>query len=101
MHAESGGDIIVYSSISAKFLAKRTDHMITKAEKREEKWGRSDKKERCSDLYGYRSISPLYNLGTAFRHIVDIGNIRLYLKHIVDIHNIKQSICRESICKSY
>lgn len=87
MHAENGGDIIVYGSISAKFLAKRSDHMIMKAEKREEKRGRRDKKERCSDLYGYRSISPLYSLGTAFGHIVDIDNI-------------KQSICRESICKS-
>lgn len=101
MHAESGGDMIVYSSISAKFLAKRTDHMITKAEKREEKWGRRNKKERCPDLYGYRSISPLYSLGTTFGHIVDIGNIRHHLIHIVDIHNIKQSICRESICKGY
>ena len=42
MHAENGGDIIVYSSISAKFLAKRSDHMIMKAEKRDEKWGRRD-----------------------------------------------------------
>lgn len=83
MHAENGGDIIVHGSISAKFLGKRSDHMIMKAEKREEKWRRRrDKKERYSDLYGYRSISPLYSLGTAFGHIIDIDNIKQYLQRV-------------------